>query len=171
MAAALRDLGEKMEMPALTSWVARYITKKTLVHDFDTASVVAARREGDCTEHAVLLAALARSRKIPARVVTGLVLVDAGGKTEAMGHAWVEWHDGKRWNLADAALTPEELEKAGEAKKIRLGYLPVRVIDREDAGFFSTLINEPDTSDISAIVLPLPKGDVAQAGPGTQPAR
>ena len=40
-----------------------------------TAAEVARSREGDCTEHAVLLAALARARGIPARVAMGLVYV------------------------------------------------------------------------------------------------
>ena len=38
-----------------------------------TAAEVAQSLEGDCTEHAMLLAALCRARQIPARVAIGLV--------------------------------------------------------------------------------------------------
>ena len=44
----------------------RFITKKDYSQAFATAAEVAKLREGDCTEHAVFLAALARARGIPA---------------------------------------------------------------------------------------------------------
>ena len=65
-----------------------------------------ASQEGDCTEHAVLLAALARASGIPARVATGLVYADsyAGRRDVFIPHAWVQaWVDG-RWRGYDAAL-------------------------------------------------------------------
>lgn len=153
---AKSELGREKGIEPLVGWVSRYITKKTYVRAFDAASVVAASHEGDCTEHAVLLAALARVRKIPARVVTGLVLVQIADKTAAMGHAWVEWHDGKHWRLADAALTPEELAKLGKSTPVRLSYLPVRVIEREDAGFGAAMVEGPDSIDIAGVVVPGP---------------
>jgi hypothetical protein len=61
--------------------------------------------KGDCTEHAVLLTALARSLGIPARVVTGLVYVDryAGANRVFIPHAWTQaWIDG-RWVSFDSA--------------------------------------------------------------------
>jgi len=154
---ARHDLGDSMTMPDLTGWVSRYITNKTYSHDFDMASVVAKRREGDCTEHAVLLAALARSRKIPARIVTGLALLEFSGKAAAVGHAWVEWHDGKRWLPADAALSKEEIAKYVGKMPFRLSYLPVRILEREDAGFSAALLNGPDIVDISAVLVPAAK--------------
>jgi transglutaminase-like putative cysteine protease len=52
---------------------------------------------GDCNEHAVLLAALARAAGIPARVAAGAVYLDDG----FYYHAWTElWLDG-RWISAD----------------------------------------------------------------------
>lgn len=166
---AERELGGAVNMPALTGWVGRYITKKTFTRDFDLASVVAARREGDCTEHAVLLAALARARKIPARVVTGLALIEVSGKVSAFGHAWVEWHDGKTWIPADAALSAEELAKMLNGAPTRVSYLPVRIVDREDAGFAAPLLTKMDVSDITGIVVSAPsasKTEANQAGPG-----
>ena len=59
-------------------------------------------REGDCTEHAVFLAALARARGIPARVAIGLVYV---GRLQAFGyHMWTEVYVDKRWIPVDATL-------------------------------------------------------------------
>jgi len=63
-------------------------------------------RSGDCTEFAVLLAAAARARDIPARVVIGLVYADrfSGKKDVFSPHAWVQAWDGERWTSYDAAL-------------------------------------------------------------------
>jgi len=61
---------------------------------------------GDCTEHAVLLAALARAQKIPARVVSGLVYASrfSGKKNVFSPHMWVQAWDGERWLSYDSAL-------------------------------------------------------------------
>ena len=64
------------------------------------------RPEGDCTEHAVLLAALGRARGIATRVVDGIAYVDAyaGGKHVFVPHAWVQAYVDGRWRSFDAAL-------------------------------------------------------------------
>jgi hypothetical protein len=61
---------------------------------------------GDCTEHAVLLAALARAQKIPTRVVSGLVYASrfSGKKNVFSPHMWVQAWDGERWLSYDSAL-------------------------------------------------------------------
>jgi len=59
---------------ALAKLVYRTVKNKGYDHAFLSALEVAQRKEGDCTEHAVLLAALARARGLPARVAVGLVL-------------------------------------------------------------------------------------------------
>ena len=67
-----------------------------------TAADVARSREGDCTEHAVLLAALCRARGIPARVAIGLVHFEPVGGFAY--HMWTEvWID-QRWIALDATL-------------------------------------------------------------------
>ena len=67
-----------------------------------TASEVARSLEGDCTEHAVLLAALLRARKIPSRVVAGLVYTE---KDSAFGgHMWTEAWLGGQWVPLDATI-------------------------------------------------------------------
>lgn len=72
----------------LEQFVHKYIKRKDFSQAFATAAEVAESREGDCTEHAVLLAALCRARKIPARVAIGLVYMTA---TQEFGyHMWTE---------------------------------------------------------------------------------
>lgn len=63
-------------------------------------------RGGDCTEYALLLAAAARSRGIPARVVAGLAYGSRFvGKPHAFGpHMWVQAWSGERWVSYDAGL-------------------------------------------------------------------
>lgn len=74
------------------------------------ASEVARGLSGDCTEHALLTAALARSVGIPARVVWGAAVVHADGRWRAYGHAWVHARvpasagEPARWTVLDSAL-------------------------------------------------------------------
>jgi hypothetical protein len=61
----------------LEAFVRRTVSNKNFSQTFASAAEVAESREGDCTEHAVLLAALCRARELPARVAMGLVYVDS----------------------------------------------------------------------------------------------
>jgi hypothetical protein len=62
--------------------------------------------KGDCTEFAVLLAAMARAKGIPARVVVGMAYSAyfTGNRDSFNPHAWVQVYDGHRWLSYDAAL-------------------------------------------------------------------
>ena len=60
----------------------RHITHSTLATGFASASETVRSREGDCTEHAMLLAALLRADHIPSRVCTGVVYSE-GGQVQA----------------------------------------------------------------------------------------
>ena len=62
--------------------------------------------KGDCTEFAVLLAALARAQGIPARVAVGMAYSSrfTGNRDSYNPHAWVQVYDGTRWLSFDAAL-------------------------------------------------------------------
>ena len=82
----------------LERWVEAHITKKDMGTAFGSALEACRSGEGDCTEHAVLLAALCRAAGIPARVVMGLeYLAGIWG-----GHAWNEvWIEGS-WYPLDA---------------------------------------------------------------------
>ncbi len=90
----------------LEAFVAQYITKKDLSVGYASAADVARGREGDCTEHAVLLAAMCRAVGLPARVSCGVVYVPTWQqkKDVFLPHAWVEAYIGKEWVCLDAAL-------------------------------------------------------------------
>jgi hypothetical protein len=79
MAYQLRDL------------VNSHIQDKHLSTAYASASETARTGSGDCTEHAVLLAALLKARGIPSRVCHGLVYVEQGGSA-INGQAEVDAH-------------------------------------------------------------------------------
>ncbi len=90
----------------LRRFVTDYVRTKSLNVGFATASEVCRRKEGDCSEHALLLAALGRLNGLPSRVVVGLVYVPVlGERNDVFGyHMWTEfWIEG-RWIGFDAAL-------------------------------------------------------------------
>jgi len=111
---------------ALVEFARGAVEHDELGRSWDVASRVASTRTGDCTEHAVLLAALARSVGRPARVVVGAALVTEGGRFTALGHAWTELFEAERWHVADAALAPDARP---------LAYLPFGVLDDEGPGY------------------------------------
>lgn len=97
---------DRAKMRRLRSFVSDYITDHGLDVGYASALEVLHSRQGDCTEYAVLLAALARAENIPARVVSGMVYADryAGISRVFVPHEWVQaWVDG-RWESYDAAL-------------------------------------------------------------------
>jgi hypothetical protein len=101
-----RERDVRRQMERLEQRVRRHIATKSLRIGYASALEAYHLREGDCTEHAVLLAAMARASGIPARVANGLAYTDAFGGREHVfvPHAWVfAWIDG-RWQGFDAAL-------------------------------------------------------------------
>ncbi|UCF80907.1 MAG: transglutaminase domain-containing protein [Acidobacteriota bacterium] len=85
---------------ALTHWVYRRIEKKDLGVGFASAKDVFENPRGDCTEHAVLLAAMLRAVDIPSRVAAGLVYSPVLG---AFGyHMWTEAFVENKWHALDA---------------------------------------------------------------------
>lgn len=103
----------------LRAFVHDYLTQKNLSVGFATASETARTREGDCTEHSVLLAALLRAAGIPSRTVTGLVYVDEFiGEHEVFGgHMWTQaWvagdGQGGHWVDLDAVLPVQAFDAA-----------------------------------------------------------
>jgi len=87
---------------SLESYVHRNLAAKNYSTAFATASEVAQSMEGDRTEHAVLLAALARARQLPARVAIGLVY--AAKEQGFAFHLWTEVYINGRWLPLDATL-------------------------------------------------------------------
>jgi transglutaminase-like putative cysteine protease len=82
----------------ISAWVRKNI-KPSLRMAMLSAGEVLDKKEGDCTEYAVLFAALARAAGIPARVNVGLVYYN----NRFLFHAWDEVYLG-RWVPIDAAL-------------------------------------------------------------------
>ncbi len=85
---------------ALEKFVNRYISGKNYSRAFSTAVEVAQSHEGACTQHAVLLAALARARAIPCRVAIGLIYTE--GRPGFAFHMWNEVWIADRWIALDA---------------------------------------------------------------------
>ena len=93
-------------MDNLVSAVERHMTGPVNYLGMGSASVALRTRSGDCTEFAVLLAALARAKGIPTRVAYGLVYADrfSGKKDVFSPHAWVQVWTGTRWQSYDAGI-------------------------------------------------------------------
>jgi transglutaminase-like putative cysteine protease len=99
---------------AMRRFVNDYVEEKSLSVGLASASEVARTRVGDCTEHAVLLAALLRADGIPSRVAGGLVYAEdfIGSRDIFAYHMWTRaWiQDGSepgRWVDLDATLGPQ----------------------------------------------------------------
>jgi len=130
------EVGAKIE-----AFIANYITEPSYIHSFSFASTVAKSRSGDCTEYAVLSAALARALAIPARVVIGTIIVEDDSSVEAIGHAWNEfWLDGY-WRRIDAAMYG--------AEPLKKYYLPSRILNNEGPGYAlglsKAVLNAPES--------------------------
>jgi hypothetical protein len=96
---------------AMRAFVQTFINEKSLGVGFATASEVAVTKEGDCSEHGVLLSAMLRADGIPARAVSGLIYVDQFMQEQRVFgyHMWVQALmevDGKlRWVDFDGVLS------------------------------------------------------------------
>jgi len=119
--------GDSPSLDELRAFAGDSIPRKSMDRGFDLASRVARSGAGDCTEHAVLLTALARAAGRPARVVLGVLIARIGGERRAFGHAWAEIHDGGHWVPVDATPIAHEVE--GPV------YLPLSVLEDEGPGY------------------------------------
>ena len=100
--------GKRPTPVGLRDFVASHF-KQARSGGFDPASLAARTASGDCSEHAVLLAALARGLKMPARVILGVAIVEHRGELYGFGHAWTQIHANGSWQSLDATL----IEAAG----------------------------------------------------------
>lgn len=95
---------------AMRQAVGQHIAEKAMDIGFASASEVARVGRGDCTEHAVLLAALLRVDEIPSRVVSGLIYTPefAGERDVFAFHMWtqalIETDAGHVWVDLDATM-------------------------------------------------------------------
>jgi hypothetical protein len=104
---AIGDAGTPRErMQHIETFVRGYIRNKSLDVGYASALEVVRKPEGDCTEHAVLVAALGRASGIATRVVDGLAYAPAfAGKEQVfVPHAWAQAFVDGRWQSFDAAL-------------------------------------------------------------------
>lgn len=115
---------ETARAEALRTFVHRTISTKDMSVGFASASETARTLTGDCTEHAVLLAALMRGANIRSRVVSGMVYVDGFAEQKHVFgyHMWaqalINTADGAKWVDFDAAVDPKH---AFDATHITLG--------------------------------------------------
>ena len=87
---------------ALEQYLFLGLSKTDFSQVFTSAAEVAESRRGDCSEHAVLLAATCRARGIPARVAVGLLY--SPHDERFLYHMWNEVWIKDRWIPLDATL-------------------------------------------------------------------
>ncbi len=87
---------------ALESYVQQVVKEKNFSTSMATALEVANSKAGDCSEHAVLLAALLRAKNIPSRVVVGFVYSQP--HSAFVGHMWTEAWLSNQWIPLDGTL-------------------------------------------------------------------
>jgi hypothetical protein len=101
-AVAPDEKDERKLATALEQETQRRISTSDYSQAFSSAAEVIKSGVGDCTEHAVLLAALARARGIPARVAFGLVYTEESGRPAFGYHMWNELYVDDCWVGFDA---------------------------------------------------------------------
>lgn len=128
----------------IARFVHKYIGKKSYAYGQVPASTVADTQEGDCTEHAILLVAVLRMFKIPARFVTGAYVDAREGKVRAVGHAWAEYHHKGRWHGLDAARPDAQVDHH---------YLPIGTLEDEGPGYMMAMASGFQTTMIQKLVI------------------
>ena len=81
-------------------WVYDYVEHKGMGVAFASAREVQERMSGDCSEHAILMAAMTRSLSIPTKVASGVVHTNG----EFAYHMWVEVWTGEEWFALDPTI-------------------------------------------------------------------
>ncbi|MBE3144650.1 MAG: transglutaminase domain-containing protein [Planctomycetes bacterium] len=116
----------------IEEFAAKYIKNISLSVGYASATEVAASRRGDCTEFAVLCAAMCRAAGIPAKVTVGVAYVnDFEGRSGFGGHAWTEAYIGDKWVGLDSAF------KAGGLGKFDAGHIALASGNGEPVNFFN----------------------------------
>ncbi len=131
------QLGRSPTVDELSQYVYTVIDNKSYDGTFEIASQVARRKSGDCTEHAVLLAALARYFEMPAQVVLGLMFLEENNEIITAGHAWTKIYYEKKWVLADATRPDTIADQAPKG----LQYIPLMQMTNESPGYTFSLLN------------------------------
>ncbi len=98
--------GQAARAEAMRAFVHGHVTGKDLESVYASASSVLRERSGDCTEHAVLLAAMLRAGGIPSRLAAGVVYARefAGVRGCFAWHMWTQALIDGQWRDLDATL-------------------------------------------------------------------
>jgi hypothetical protein len=135
-------------MQRIETFVRGFIRKKNLDVGYASALEVARKPEGDCTEHAVLVAALGRALGIATRVVDGLAYTPgfAGKDQVFVPHAWAQAFVDGRWQSFDAALLGFDA-----------GHIALAIGDGDPWRFYSGLdmLGRIELRDAKSIAVPL----------------
>jgi hypothetical protein len=123
----------------IESFVAGYISNRSLSVGYASAAEVVESRQGDCSEFAVLTAALCRAVGIPAQVAVGVAYVEDFGGIEGFGgHAWTQAYlggdaqgQGGKWVGLDAAF------KGSGRGGYDAGHIALAVGNGEPGDFFN----------------------------------
>jgi len=116
----------------IEKFVNGYIAEKDLSVGYASASEVAVSRQGDCTEHAVLTAAMCQAAGIPARLCFGIVYADVFLDRGNIfgGHAWTQVYIGREWIDLDATQAPGGFDA---------GHITLATSDGRPEGFFKMI--------------------------------
>ncbi len=101
------DISRRGAMNRLTRYVTAHMNEVASYAGYATADEAYRSGEGDCTEHALLLAALARSVGIPTRIAMGVAYNNErflGRRFVFVPHMWVQAWTGEAWESYDSAL-------------------------------------------------------------------
>jgi len=110
--AKVKELARKAAGSELDPWrkalrIEKWVHEnmKTANHEaLATADHVARTLTGDCTEFAMLMAAMCRAEGIPARTAVGLIYAQVRGGPAFAFHMWTEVFSGGHWIPLDATL-------------------------------------------------------------------
>ncbi|MHC4117621.1 MAG: transglutaminase-like domain-containing protein [Planctomycetota bacterium] len=115
----------------IEAFVAEYIENRGLSVGYASAAEVAASKQGDCSEFAVLAAAMCRSVGIPTQVVVGVAYVsDIAGRQGFRAHVWMRAYMGDKWIGFDPAFKAIGLGGYGA------GHIALAIGDGEPGDFF-----------------------------------
>jgi len=127
----------------LEEYVCRRMQFSALSTMQQPASVVLKSWRGDCTEHAVLLAALLRAEKIPSRVVVGFVFVPRASAFAP--HMWVEACLEGTWRPLDSTLSQE----SSAVPRIRVSHSSLAADATGCVRVFADLMDFPGKTRVS----------------------
>jgi len=97
----LRSQNEAGTARAIYDWVKNNLDYSGYIASDRGASYAILTKQGDCTEYAYLLAALARINNIPARIMAGFVYANNAILRPYDYHNWVELYVDDSWQIVD----------------------------------------------------------------------